>query len=78
MGLMSGKVTAILGIAGAATLGIYWKFRHARRRHTSTLEHERSVSAGNPGRIDIDDDAAAEIIKRARPELERARLLYGY
>ena len=78
MGLMSGKVTAILGIAGAATLGIYWKFGHARRKQSSTVERERSLPAGNRARIDIDDDAAAEIIKRARPELERARLLYGY
>ena len=26
----------------------------------------------------IDDDAAAEIIKRAKPEFERARESYGY
>jgi Arc/MetJ family transcription regulator len=36
-----------------------------------------SVSIRSPRRIDIDDDAAADIIKRARPALERARELYA-
>jgi hypothetical protein len=31
----------------------------------------------SPRRIDIDDDAAPDIIKRARPALERARELYA-
>ena len=36
-----------------------------------------SVSIRSPRRIDIDDDAAADIIKRARPALELAPELYA-
>ena len=36
-----------------------------------------SVFIHSPRRIDIDDVTAADIIKRARPALERARELYA-
>jgi len=75
---MSGKVTAVLGIVGAATLGIYFKWRHRRRVPSDVLESRSSASLRSPRRIEIDDDAAADIIKRARPSLERARESYAW
>ena len=73
MSYMSGKTTALLGIVSAVALGIYFKWR----RHTGVLEPKSSVSIRSPRRIDIDDDAAADIIKRLRPALERGRELYA-
>jgi hypothetical protein len=75
---MSGRVTALLGVVGAAALGIYIKARWSRRGPSDVLGPGSSVPIPSAGRVDIDDDAAAEIIKRARPELERARGLYAY
>jgi hypothetical protein len=60
---MSGRATTILGIVSAAAVSIWIGIRRTRRVH-------RGYS------ILIDDDTAAEIIKRARPALERARALY--
>ena len=77
MGCMSRKATALLGIVGAAALGIYFKCGRPRRARSGVLEPTSSVSIRSTGRIDIDDDAAADIIKRARPALELARELYA-
>jgi hypothetical protein len=77
MDYMSGKTRALLGIASAAALGIYFKSRRPRRAPSGVREPKSSVSIRSPRRIDIDDDAAADIIKRARPALERARELYA-
>lgn len=70
MDYMSGKAIALLGIVGAAALGIYFKWRRPRREPSDGLEPD-------PRCIDIDDDTAADIIRRARPALERARELYA-
>jgi hypothetical protein len=70
MDYMSGKAIALMGIVGAAALGIYFKWRSPRREPSGRLEP-------NPRRIDIDDDTAADIIRRARPALERACELYA-
>ena len=77
MDYMSGKATALLGIVGAATLGIYFKWRHLRRAPSDVLESKSSAFIRSPRRIEIDDDAAAAIIKRAQSALERARQLYA-
>jgi hypothetical protein len=74
---MSGKVTTLLGIVGIAGLGVYFTSRGSRRL-PSNVNSQPAMSTGGPRRIDIDDDAAAEIIKRARPALERARQLYAW
>ena len=76
MDCMSGKATALLGIVGAAALGTYFKWRRPRRAPSGVVGSKSSVSIRSPRHIDIDDDAAADIIKRARPALERARELY--
>jgi len=68
---MSGKATALLGIISAAAVGIYFQLRRPRR----ALSDVRTVESQ---RIEIDDDSAADIIKRARPALERARELYAW
>ena len=78
MDYMSRKATALLGFFGAAALGVYIESRRARRASSGMLEPKSTVSVPNAGRIDIDDDAAADIIRRARPALERARELYAY
>ena len=72
---MSRKTTALLGIIGAATVGIYFKWRRPLRAPSDVLESKNSETIR---RVDIDDDAAADIIKRARPALERARELYAF
>ena len=64
MDYMSGKATALLGIVGAAALGTYFTWRRPRRAHSGVLGPKGSVSIRSTRRIDIDDDAAADIIKR--------------
>jgi len=57
-------------------MGVWIKLQRVGHAPTATLEAQRSVSRPNPHwlySIQIDDDAAAEIIKRVRPSLERAR-----
>ena len=78
MDYMSGKATALLGIVGAAAVGIYFKWRRPGKAASDVLEPRSSASKRRPRRIEIDDDAAADIIKRARPALERARELYAW
>jgi hypothetical protein len=78
MDYMSGKATALLGIVSAATLGIYFKWRHLRRTPSDVLESQSSAFVRSSRRIEIDDDAAADIIKRAQPALKRARQLYAW
>jgi hypothetical protein len=73
MDYMSGKATALLGIVGAAAVGIYFKWRRPRRASSDVSKPKRGRQ-----RIELDDDAAADIIKRARPALERARELYAW
>jgi hypothetical protein len=75
---MSGKATALLGIVGAAALGIYFKWPRPHRVPPDVLESKNSLSIRSLRRIEIDDDAAADIIKRARPALERAREFYAF
>jgi hypothetical protein len=78
MDQMSGRTAAtLLGFVGAAALGIFIESRRVRKARTGiVLEPKGSVRS--PGNINIDDDKAAEIIKRAKPEFERARELYAY
>jgi hypothetical protein len=78
MDYMSGRTAAtLLGVVGAAALGIFMESRKAHKARTGiTLEPKSSLQG--PAGINIDDDAAAEIIKRARPEFERARESYAY
>jgi hypothetical protein len=73
MDYMTGKATAVLGIVGAAAVGIYFKWRRPRRASSDVPEPKSSRR-----RIEIDDDAVADIIKRARPALERARESYAW
>ena len=77
IGCMSGKATALFGIIGAAALGIYFKSRRSARVPSGGLEPKVSVFMPRARSIEIDDDAAADIIKRARPALERAYDLYA-
>jgi hypothetical protein len=54
---MKAKYAAVIGVLGVAALGAWWNSRRSLR--TGVALH-------------IDDDKAAEIIRRARPSLERA------
>jgi hypothetical protein len=78
MNYMSGKTAAtLMGFVGAAALGIFIESRRARKARTG-IQVEPKSSASSPEQINIDDDAAAEIIRRAKSEFERARELYAY
>jgi hypothetical protein len=69
---MSGKTTAIVGFSSAAAVTLLVKvWRDRRTNHTSLEPHDPEYR-----HFDIDDDTTAEIIKRARPALVRARALY--
>jgi hypothetical protein len=75
MDLMSGRTTVTLLIfVGAAALGMFIESRKARNARAGIMLEPNS----DPDRVRIDDDAAAEIIKRAKPQFERARELYAY
>jgi hypothetical protein len=77
---MPPRLTALLGVIGAASLGVWLRSRR-RRKSPSYPECELDESlpltiAGNSQGLlpfNIDDDRAAEIIRRARPALEKAR-----
>jgi len=50
---MSGKATALLGIVGAAAVGIYFKWRRPRRAPWDVIEPKGSVSFRSSRRIEI-------------------------
>lgn len=78
MDSMSGRTAAtLLGVVGAAALGIFINVRRVRKARTGIMIEPKSTVRG-PEHVNIDDDAAAEIIKLAKPEFERARELYAY
>jgi hypothetical protein len=78
MDYMSGRTAAtLMGFVGAAAVCIFIQSRRARKTAIGFLL-EPASSGPSPEYIEIDDDAAAEIIKRAKPDLERARELYAY
>jgi hypothetical protein len=75
---MSGRTAAtLLGFVGAAAIGIFVESRKANKARTATMLEPKSSAQGSE-RVSIDDDAEAEIIRRAKPEFERARQLYAY
>jgi len=69
---MSGRIAMIVGILGGAAL-VTW-LNAGRRRSPAGANQSGALDVGS---IDIDDDTSAEIIKRARPALERAREFAG-
>jgi len=76
---MSGRATVILGIFSAVAMSIWIKLRRTRRVRRGRLEPHSPAYRWDPQwlySIDINDDTAAEIIKRAWPAFERARALY--
>ena len=75
---MSGRTAAtLLSVIGAAALGIFVESRKAHKARTGiVIEPDSSLRSAE--RINIDDDAVAEIIKRAGPGFARARESYAY
>lgn len=77
---MSRRVTAIFGVLGVAAFSVWLKKKRARLTQSDTSQVDildavaLPAATGGQGlmRVDIDDDEAAEIIKRAKPALERA------
>jgi len=69
-------VTAIIAAAGLAAVGAWFR-KKSRRKALANLEDEfgPEFAVEHPARppVDIDDDQAADIIRRAKPALERAR-----
>ena len=79
--MMRSRVTAVQGLFGMAALGV-WLTSSKRKQQTAPaaeeavdLEPETPPSPLHAENVDIDDDSAAEIIRRAQPALERARKL---
>ena len=73
------RATVILGIFSTVAVSIWIKVRRTRRVRRGKLEAYSPANRRDPQWLysfDIDDDTAAEIIKRARPALEWARALY--
>jgi len=70
---MSRRTTAVLGALGAVAMGIFMKWRRFHPKPVDPLDLLGLPPVHVPGAIVIDDDTAAEIILRARSELERAR-----
>ena len=67
---------SVLAASSVAALVVWFKHAYAGAR--TARKSEESDEFGQPaytahGAPDIDDDIAAEIIRRARPALERAR-----
>lgn len=73
---MSPRIAAALGVVSVAVLGTWWKAKRKLRElapvPAAPVEEIQEEPASIPP-IEIDDDTAAEIIRRARPALERAR-----
>jgi hypothetical protein len=69
---MHSRVTAALSLFGLAAVGL-WLRNHLRKRPPTVREDLPVESTPPPAPDVIDDDAAAEIIRRAQPALERAR-----
>ncbi len=65
----------LLAFVGAAAIGIFIESRKVRKAHAGIMVEPGSALRG-PESVSI-DDAAAEIIRRAKPEFERARELYA-
>jgi hypothetical protein len=61
---MLGKVTAVVGVVGMAALGSWLSNKRLRRGQARPFSN---------GLLDIDDDTAADIIRRVKPELHRVR-----
>lgn len=67
--MMSRKLAAFLSLVGAAALGAWF---HTKTRRRADVAGKDAGGLLAPD-VEIDDDTAAEIIRRARPALERAR-----
>lgn len=72
---MAGRLAALIGVLGAAALGLWWGGRKPKSGLVATqdLALIPASDGASETEINIDDDRAAEIIRRARPALERAR-----
>ena len=71
---MSPRTAALIAAAVTAALGVW--FTNTRRRGSRTSDFSLPSHAFEEFRApDIDDDTAADIIRRARVSLEKARQL---
>jgi hypothetical protein len=69
---MTNFLKVALAASSVAALAAW--IRHAYRPRVKEAADDFSeLTKREPTGIDIDDDTAAEIIRRARPQLERAR-----
>jgi hypothetical protein len=71
--LMTTFLKTILAASSVAALAVW--IRHAQRPRVDADDDFPEFGAVDGDGLEIDDDTAAEIIRRARPELERAREL---
>jgi hypothetical protein len=73
---MTKRVIAAVGALSAAALGAWLSSKRQHRLASRAIDLDSAPSIANDSQkvfsIEIDDDAAAEIISRARPALERA------
>jgi hypothetical protein len=70
---MHSKVRAALSLFGLAALGMWLTGRLRKRPPLAEIPSEVETVPSSMSVPDIDDDTAAEIIRRAQTSLERAR-----
>jgi hypothetical protein len=73
---MKRTIRAILTLSSVAAVAVWIRRTYAFLPATSRNERDdfAELYQRNPGHyLDIDDDAVADIIRRAKPALERAR-----
>jgi hypothetical protein len=71
--MMTILLKAIVAAGSVAALAVW--IRHANRPRLNNVDDFGDIAQIDGEGVEIDDDAAADIIRRARPELERAREL---
>jgi hypothetical protein len=62
-----------VALAASSVAALVAWIKHAYRPKVKEADEFSELPNGETGGIEIDDDAAADIIRRARPQLERAR-----
>ena len=69
---MNTILRTVLAVSSVAAIAVWVKHRSRPKRAEDVDQFADLYDNGEPT-VDVDDDTAAEIIRKARPALERAR-----